>query len=593
MEKNKIFKKIDKHDVISFDVFDTLIKRNVNAPKQIFCLLEKEYNNYKNIDNSDIKNHRIKAEYIINSENPTIYQIYDNMKEYYSVSDLNWLLKKEIELEKKYCVVNEKIKLIYDYAISSNKIIYAISDMYLTSEIITELLDLNGYNIENLIVSCEKKSTKKSSKLFKYIKEMKIKKILHIGDSYKADYFGAKLAGINAIKIKKKHYMNENDNLEKIIEVSDKCESGLSNDYFLKLGINILAGSLLSFSIWLNKKLITNDIKKIFFLAREGKIFKNIYDKMKENSIETSYLCISRKSITIANFRYTGFIELAEILKYFTIKKNSTVEETFIYLNLELCSSMIFNLKEKIINYKNDKQFVSYFIKILLIESDRSNRMTLEYFKQENLNGKFAICDIGWNGTMQKCIKSFLNNNKIEHELYGYYFTLFSDLDNGYSFIKKEDDIYNSIQDNPILLENLFQCVDGSTIGYVEKNNKIVAIKKEIEFDKYTIDSIMSIDLGILTLLENWCLYGYYNLESKFREKNLKQLNEFINNPKKQDIKNFSKFKFSDITSSKIISSSVNIKKGLIDSGWKYAYLKKMFKVKMNYQFVIRKLKGR
>ena len=38
---NSLYKVVQGFDIVSFDVFDTLIKRNVNNPKDIFLLIEK------------------------------------------------------------------------------------------------------------------------------------------------------------------------------------------------------------------------------------------------------------------------------------------------------------------------------------------------------------------------------------------------------------------------------------------------------------------------------------------------------------------------------------------------------------------------
>ena len=46
MKLNKLYRKIDKYDVISFDIFDTLIIRAVNNPKQIFDAVGNNFNEF-------------------------------------------------------------------------------------------------------------------------------------------------------------------------------------------------------------------------------------------------------------------------------------------------------------------------------------------------------------------------------------------------------------------------------------------------------------------------------------------------------------------------------------------------------------------
>lgn len=40
---DKILKKIKNYDIVSFDIFDTLLKRNVKEPTDVFSYMEKKY----------------------------------------------------------------------------------------------------------------------------------------------------------------------------------------------------------------------------------------------------------------------------------------------------------------------------------------------------------------------------------------------------------------------------------------------------------------------------------------------------------------------------------------------------------------------
>ena len=59
-EYKDIYKEIENYKYISFDIFDTLIKRNVEKPTDIFELIPKRYN--KELKN--FKEKRINAEHI-------------------------------------------------------------------------------------------------------------------------------------------------------------------------------------------------------------------------------------------------------------------------------------------------------------------------------------------------------------------------------------------------------------------------------------------------------------------------------------------------------------------------------------------------
>ena len=57
-----IYKKIDKNDIISFDMFDTLIKRYVSSPLDVFTLVEIFYNKNHSHNIYNFQKERILAE---------------------------------------------------------------------------------------------------------------------------------------------------------------------------------------------------------------------------------------------------------------------------------------------------------------------------------------------------------------------------------------------------------------------------------------------------------------------------------------------------------------------------------------------------
>ncbi len=578
------YKLIDKADIVSFDVFDTLITRMVSNPTQIFDIVQEEYNKKNKKRIYDFKKNRIYSEKNVNVSVPTLCDIYSEMIKYYEKDECIKLEALEIEIEKKYCVANQRVKNLYYYCVENNKEIYITSDMYLNKEAIKSILEKNGYNkFKDIIVSCEYGTDKKSGNLFKNIEFAGEKKVLHIGDSLRADLLGAKKNHFLTFRVNKKCFKNNSSNMGKILE----CEN---SELFYKIGYSTIGPVLLSFINWLYCELKNKKIKKVFFLAREGRIFKDVFDLLYGDTIDTKYLCISRKAITISNYNNINIKNLNDIITYFTIKKDSTVSDVYNYLELNNCNGEHIS-KTNIYDLTGDNDFFEKINSNIKEKSKLELGKSLKYFVQENVEGRFAVVDIGWNGTMQKNLEIFLNNNEIVNNIYGYYFTLFKKIKNGYSFIEKGDKVYSAIYNNPILLENIFQYVDGSTTGYYVENNIIKPKKKKIEFDDYSIEAINNIDCGIIDFIKCWNEYGFF-LDSKIvRKESLEGLNKFICKPTWNNVKAFEKFKYSDIKESYIISNYNSIRKNLYYSGWKYGYLKKILKLNYNFDFIIKVLK--
>ena len=187
-----IEKKLKKYVVVFFDVFDTLLKRDVAEPTQVFSLLEAR-NRIPGFAES-----RIKAEISSRSRKTevTLDDIYADalLKEY------AWVKPLEIELELKLSRCNTPVKALYDRCVQSSKRIFIITDMYLPEPAIAAMLKKNGYgHYERLYVSGYEQASKITGDLFrKALRDNRLRaaSVMHIGDNVHKDGFGAMKAGI-------------------------------------------------------------------------------------------------------------------------------------------------------------------------------------------------------------------------------------------------------------------------------------------------------------------------------------------------------------------------------------------------------------
>ena len=101
----------EKHKVISFDVFDTLIMRKVLYPADIFSIVEKRIRKKKKELNFSFMDLRIEAERIFyeKKKNPTLEEIYRKLQELSDISNefREQLLASEIAVEME-CIIPRK-----------------------------------------------------------------------------------------------------------------------------------------------------------------------------------------------------------------------------------------------------------------------------------------------------------------------------------------------------------------------------------------------------------------------------------------------------------------------------------------------------
>lgn len=201
---------VNKNDVISFDIFDTLIERTVVSPLDIFLIVgqtvlgetiaEKFLEDRKQAESTARKN--------VKNGEVTLDEIYDYLPASYG--KMKEILKQaEIQTELDCCKKKESMAEIYQYAITSGKDIYLISDMYLSLGMIEKMLSkcgIEGYR--KCYISCEERCNKITGDLFKLVMNengIRSSKMLHIGDSFTADFRGARKTGIQAILITRKN----------------------------------------------------------------------------------------------------------------------------------------------------------------------------------------------------------------------------------------------------------------------------------------------------------------------------------------------------------------------------------------------------
>lgn len=308
----KMKKLIDKHEVITFDIFDTLIKRNCTSVKDVWKIVEVLYFEQEN-KKIDFVNTRYNAEIKCYDNNitPTIEEIYQNID--MDIKTKEVLKKLECQVEYKICVANKKLFEVYEYCKKNNKRIYAISDMYFSNDFLEKILKNNGYDVEKIWVSCENKCNKSSGELFEvFLQEVGCnrKNVLHFGDNKNADIRGSEKAGIDNCLIKK--------DINNLTYTRKKIRYGEIEERFLysfmsnrvefcdnrieQIGYETLGPLVVGFCQWLQRIKKEKNIDIFMFCARDVKQTMDVYKDMYPDD-EVRYLCVSLKSLE-APYKY-------------------------------------------------------------------------------------------------------------------------------------------------------------------------------------------------------------------------------------------------------------------------------------------------
>lgn len=352
--------KSEECEIVSFDIFDTLILRPFWYPTDLFYLMNKYFMDVTGATSDiDFAQMRIESEKScrerIKIDNPafddiTLDEIYEELhRRYYLSEDVCSKLKaKEAEYELRFCTVRKTGKELYEEAVDCGKTVIFTSDMYLTEDIVRAILRKNGYGDHRLFLSSEVRQGKWSGRLYKYLlKQCGVKdpdKVIHIGDNWGSDVEMPHNHGIRSFHLCKPVDMMQDLNpsiysgegftqafinnatgrdmnnaiwgfwglrtmlaltANKIFDnpyISFDKNSDFNADPVF-VGYYVLGMHLYAVVKWLIDEIKDKNVNRVQFVARDGWLVKRAYDMLnKDNTLpKSNYLYLSRKALALAD----------------------------------------------------------------------------------------------------------------------------------------------------------------------------------------------------------------------------------------------------------------------------------------------------
>jgi predicted HAD superfamily hydrolase len=580
---------VDRYSTISFDLFDTLIERPTLHPADLFNLMKYEIEKTVGVIQFDFKTIRQLAEKnayknarLKNQEEINFNKIYIEFKSLTNFSDK--VIEHIKSIEKKYeynYSLSKKIGLeLLQYCLTKNKQILIISDTYFDKDFILQLLKKHNYKVNpsNIFLSSEIGFKKTSGLIYKFVlssvfepNNLSIKdNWLHIGDNEISDIINAKALGIDTLYIASniENYTN-NIYFRKIFN-KHKFNSHFHHNFLhgamaLKpytfdqnrvfssvddLGYWGFGPLVLGFTQWLIQKSIRDGVKNLYFLARDGKVMKDAYDKISkfyDNAPKSYYILASRKSSN--TIKLTNFYEIHNILKvpYTDIKISDLFIQRF---SLDINNHMEILLKHKynqdsLVSQSKDNDSIIELLKelspFIFAQAEYEKKLYIKYLNNNGLPSldKSAVVDIGYSGTMQATISQVLNQ-----PIDGYYLLTFYDaLDKVYmygnsisGYLGNFDNKFrsnNGFTKKIPLYETLFSSEETSFLGFNEVNGNLVAKFQEKEVNEINrINFVNIVQKNAINYVQDFTNLFKYDLIHIYFDPELciLPLNYFFNN---------------------------------------------------------------
>ncbi len=615
MKLNRIKEKIDKVEIVSFDIFDTLIKRMVKRPFDVFDLVEKKYNltNFDKVSNFTVN--RIKAEkecrLNYNKEEISFNDIYEHLLSSYTHKQLIILKQIEENIEKDICRFNYQIRDIFEYCVEKKKIIIITSDMYLNKKTINEILKKNNIKFHKLYLSSSIGKTKNSGNLFKFIiKDLRInpKKLIHIGDNKKSDFLMPKMLGIKSILWENDNRINRKSKgniTEDIIDSFLNNTEIASGEIFSSIGFDYFGPLLLCFSKWLLCELRENKIDKVFFLSRDGYVMKRAFDIINKENIKSDYFFASRRAIIVPSLK--EYANIHDIFSCMHFNENIKIKSLFRKIGLDDLlddQNALDNLnvdiekEEKFSNILKEEKYIEIFRRLypLIINNSKNEyKSFIGYKDMHNFTGDVAIVDIGWFGNMQHALEKL----KLDTHIHGYYMGIEprknyqSDQKmNGFIFETNKNYDYFLMEHNfNSIFEMLFLGQHGSVKRYNSKE------KCGVEFYEYEYrdlkekNNIINLQNSAIRFVKEFYNSGLIDYLIDDLSVSFERLANIFINPSLDIAKQFGDMVFLDdekiyIAKPKKSICYFNLKKLIHDykrSTWRIGFLKRIFKLKLPY----------
>lgn len=554
-------------EIVSFDMFDTLVSRPFFLPSDMFLLLNKTFletfDTMKAIDFSRIRK-KCEAEirdinYLKGISEVTLDEIYDHISELYNLDKkkLDKIKQKEIELELHFCRKRNSGYELYSFAKSIGKKVILASDIYLSKDVLLKILEKNGYSFDEYYVSSELLKTKANGSMFEYIKEKeKTDKIIHIGDNYHSDFKKPQEHGLKSAQLLKaidvmmgytpqnvrhcgdlyKHFVLFNqDHIPYEENYGVRCSLAIVANYYFDnpfttfnsysefngdpyfIGYYALGMQLIAICKWLMNDAKENKIDSIAFMARDGYIpYKSaqIYNKYikPEKNIALNYTYVSRKSLMPLLLKDKSGLSLIETyLNFDMITPNDIMEQLSSVLTCKKESLKAvkkeYNLDEKFKTLKDFNNCLS-----LIYDKCFDKEKYKEYYKMckkyfdEQFSGNTSTFDIGYSGKPEAIISSVIEKPITTYFIHTNNSQGFNNIHNCNSKLKTFYEYKPTLTGT--IRELFISHIGPSCIGYEYKNKEVKPIFSTSEkYNFFNIDMISKIQEGALSFVEDFCDY--------------------------------------------------------------------------------------
>lgn len=407
----------------SFDIFDTTLLRRC-GPEAVWNALA------ENLFPEEMDLQEAFVVWRKNAQGETLEEKYDGIDSsflYFSGIDKKGMMQAEEAVERAMLILNPSVCRLIEQRRAEGYRIAFISDMYLSSQFLRQVLDSYGccQAADAVFVSCEHHARKDTGALYEVVRQaLHPSEWLHYGDNLRSDVKIARKKGLQA-----GHIDTAYNDVEKACAQVYPSMAALSRlhrlehvkDTFAAFAADFVVPAYLPYAIYILREARRMGIKKLYFLSRDSYILLKAAQALSKEAegLELHYLFVSRRSLLLPylcgedEYAYMAASDHHTLVRIDTIDKRlrhlgTSREEMRIKFGIEFPYSKVNNIKEQEDFFQ--KVFHSDFTPLLQQRAQGQLCLLLDYFRQEGLmDGEpSAAVDVGWLGTSRLMINHIL-----------------------------------------------------------------------------------------------------------------------------------------------------------------------------------------
>lgn len=507
------YRLIDAASIVSFDIFDTLITRRINDPAIAFDLMEHRHTEDSPALVSLLEERMRTAGRVLGAHAGKVDDI--SIEDIYAEMSFYRDSEHERNIEVELCTSHPLGLKLYNYAKKRGKVIYIASDMYLDQQTIEKILrKCEVTKWDKLFLSSKLGKKKDTGKLFIHMLAQAKKigysasDIFHIGDNWLGDVRRPKHEGIVT-----KRFVPINEKSTTLVTLTKEAKSRLSqngriwnsfstqatrlwheentklaSDFYTKLGFELTGPLASMMAIMTAGEARRSGVRKIVFMARDGRIIKNAFDTLYSAEIargefESNYLHLSRATVVPATFTHplsandiaflTEGLHLGQkTVRYFIEKAGLSAEEN----NTAKVVFKFFDSFDYVPTWQDSNKIERLFetLSLQIFDAHLKDRGNLEhYLRQKGFfnQTKLIIVDVGWLLNIHSRLAKFTQKIDPSIQLIGCYVGSRDRSDKSLNastllFDKGDPYVYsNYIEQHTTLFEVLFSAPEPSAKG--------------------------------------------------------------------------------------------------------------------------------